>query len=253
MEKLGNRYNLGFISDADIKTHVLETVSQFRSGMSLKEFCKNIVDPVKLTFDVHVYGRTTESVIEDEIVRQLNKTNENLIGYFHQNIFQYVGNGWEVPPAGTDGWDVENHEKNIFVEIKNKHNTMNSSSAKSVHSRMRGLIEGNRNAKCYLVEVVAKTSQNIPWELSSAPLRPERQKRLRRVSIDQFYEIVTGDKSAFAKLCSALGKVIDDVLRENPMVIAKNTVLRELAEKDPNILRSLFLISFGTYLGFDDF
>jgi hypothetical protein len=253
MAKAHSKYNLSFITDEDLKKHTLETVSRFRTGMSLDEFRKNIVDPIKLTFDAHVYRRSIEEVIEAEIIRQLNKTNENLIGYFHQNIFKYVGNGWEVPATGADGWDVENHNHNVFAEFKNKHNTMNDSSARSVHARMRGLVEGNRKAVCYLVEVIAKVSQDIPWKRAAAPLRTDRQERLRRISIDRFYKKVTGDERAFSKLCSVLGQVIDDVLVENPQAIAENSVLSELEEKGADILKTLFLLSFHTYRGFDGF
>lgn len=250
---MGKSYGLSFITDKDLREHTLTTVSKFRTGMTLAEFRKNIVDPIKLTFDAHVYKRSISEVIDAEIIRQLNKTNENLIGYFHQNIFRYVGNGWLVPEVGEDGWDVENHSRNIFAEFKNKHNTMNSDAAASKHARMRGLVEGNSRAICYLVEVIAKESQDIPWKLGKAPLREERQKRLRRISIDRFYEIVTGDKTAFASLCSVLGCVIDDVLSKNPQAIADNTVLNELCADGTDILKTLFCLSFSTYRGFDAF
>jgi len=253
MAKTSKRYNLSFISDNDLKALTLATVSSFRTGMTLSEFRKNIVDPIKLTFDAHVYKRPIGDVIDAEVIRQLNKTNENLIGYFHQNIFKYVGNGWEVPDTGIDGWDVENHAKNIFAEFKNKHNTMNSSAAGYTHSRMRGLVEGNRKAVCYLVEVIAKTSQDIPWQLERFRLREDRQERLRRISIDRFYELVTRDTSAFANLCAVLALVIDDVLAENPQVLAENTVLHELKAKGTDILKTLFMLSFGKYRGFDEF
>ena len=45
-----NKYNLGFISDEDIYNHVKTTVLQYRRNIDLKEFNKNIIDPVKLTF-----------------------------------------------------------------------------------------------------------------------------------------------------------------------------------------------------------
>ena len=249
---MNSQYKLSFISDANLKEHVLATVSQFRAGMSLAEFRKNIVDPIKLTFDTHVYDQSVEAVINAEVIRQLNKTNENLIGYFHQNIFRYVGNGWEVPVTGG-GWDVENLEKKIFAEIKNKHNTMNSSAAKSVHDRMCGLVLGDRQAVCYLVEVVAKSSKDEPWKLKNNPLRDDRQKRLRRISIDRFYELVTGNSNAFMNLCSVLGRVIDDVLLENPNTFDKVSVLKELKKEGGDILKVLFVSSFSTYQGFDEF
>ncbi len=71
-----------------------------------------------MTFDTHVYGKSVEDVIDSEVMRQLNKSNENLIGNFHQNMFKFVGGGWEVPQTGLDGFDVENHERHIFAEIK---------------------------------------------------------------------------------------------------------------------------------------
>ena len=45
------KYNLGFISDEDIFNHVKNTVSQYRRSINLQEFNKNIIDPIKLTFD----------------------------------------------------------------------------------------------------------------------------------------------------------------------------------------------------------
>lgn len=48
------------------------------------------------------------------------------IGYFHQNLFRYAGNGWVV---SAQGFDVENDDLHIYVELKNKHNSMNSESS----------------------------------------------------------------------------------------------------------------------------
>ena len=45
-----------------------------------------------------------------------------LIEYFHQNIFKYINPKWKVPKKG---FDLINEKDKIFVEMKNKHNTMN--------------------------------------------------------------------------------------------------------------------------------
>lgn len=45
------RYDLGFISDEVIYSHVKDTVMHYSSHMDLKKFYKNIVDPIKQTFD----------------------------------------------------------------------------------------------------------------------------------------------------------------------------------------------------------
>ncbi len=66
-------------------------------------------------------------------------------------------------------------------------------------------------ATCMLVEVIAKKSQNIPWQISLDG-EPICHKKIRRVSIDKFYELVTGEKEGFKQLIEVLPKVMDDVL-----------------------------------------
>ena len=83
-------YNLGFISNEAIFKHVKDTVSQYRKSINLKEFNENIIDPIKLTFDSKIYGQTIQQTIESECIRQIDKTNNNRIGYFHQNLFKYA-------------------------------------------------------------------------------------------------------------------------------------------------------------------
>ena len=125
------KYNLGFISDEHIYEHVKNTVQAYRREITLDQFNENIIDPIKLTFDAKVYGKSIRQAVADECFLQIDKSNTNRIGYFHQNLFHYAGKGWCVPAAG---FDVENDELHIYVEIKNKHNTMNSaSSQKNLH------------------------------------------------------------------------------------------------------------------------
>ena len=244
-----NNYNLTFISNQNLFNHVRETVLKYRFAIDLKEFKKNLIDPIKLTFDSKVYQKDVQSLINDEIMRQMDKSNTNHIGYFHQNILQYFGNGWSVPKVG---FDVVNETQKIFVEMKNKHNTMNSSSSQKTYMRMQHKINATPDAKCFLVEVIAKNSQNVPWIIS---LDSEQisDTRIRRVSIDKFYEIVTGEPDAFKKLCEKLPIVIDDVIASIEGEIVQNSVLEELQALSPNILKSLYLLSFSRYEGFNHF
>ena len=87
-------YNLGFISDEAIFSHIKSTVQQYRRSIDLSEFNKNLIDPIKLTFDSKIYGQSIRQTIESECIRQIDKSNNNCIGYFHQNLFKYAGNGW---------------------------------------------------------------------------------------------------------------------------------------------------------------
>ena len=242
-------YNLGFISDKDIYNHVKETVLRYSVGIDLKEFNSNIVDPIKLTFDAKVYRRTLEEVIASECLRQMDKSNNNHIGYFHQNIFRYAGNGWEVP---NEGFDVVNEDRHIYVEIKNKHNTMNSAASQKTYMKMQNKIVRDSHATCMLVEVIATKSQNKTW-LVTVDKEQFNNENIRRVSMDKFYEIVFGDPFAFAKLCRTLPVILDDVIKELGNAENGNTVFEELSAISPDIMKSLYLLAFKTYEGFDNF
>jgi hypothetical protein len=243
------KYDLGFISDKDIFNHVKETVIKYRFNINLAEFNRNLIDPIKLTFDSKVYEKSVEEIIESEIIRQIDKSNTNHIGYFHQNIFRLIGTGWHVP---TTGYDVVNDKKHIYVEMKNKHNTMNSSSSQRTYMRMQNTILGNPNATCYLVEVIAVNSQNIKWQISLDG-QSVHHERIRRISMDKFYKLVTEDALAFKKLCEKLPKIIEDVVKENSIEPSTNSVVSELKKIDKNLMKSLYLMTFKKYEGFSNF
>lgn len=249
---MSRHYNLGFISDEDILRHVKDTVITYRTAINLKEFNKNIVDPIKLTFDSRVYKHSIESVINDECLRQIDKSNNNVIGYFHQNLFKYAGGAWEVPANGVTGFDVQNLSKHVYVELKNKHNTMNAASSQKTYIKMQRSILEDDQCVCMLVEVVAKKSQNVKWEIQIDGKKYAHE-RIRRVSIDKFYGIVFGDDEAFCKLCLALPDILDDALSEIERNKEDNTVFSELRLISPDILKSLYLLAFKTYDGFDKF
>ena len=241
-------YGLSFIKSDDLFFHVKETIEKYRFKINLKEFNKNLVDPIKLTFDTKIYGKTIEEIIETESLRQIDKSNTNHIGYFHQNIFKYFGGGWEVP---AKGYDVINNKKHIFVEMKNKHNTMNSSAAQKTYMKMQNKILRDDEAICYLVEVIAKNSQDIVWKVS---LDGEQLsiKNIRRISIDKFYQLVTGVDGSFRDLCQVLPSVIDDVISSINMGVIEGSVFSELQQISPDLLKSIYLLSFKKYQGFSE-
>ncbi len=244
-------YNLSFISNADLFSHVKETVEKYRFTIDLAEFNKNIIDPIKLTFDAKIYNKDIEMVVESEVLRQLDKSNTNHIGYFHQNIFKYIGsdNGWRVPETG---FDVVNDTLKIYVEMKNKHNTMNSSSGPKTYMGMQAKLIEDPTAICMLVEVIARKSQNIKWT-ATVNKKQIAHENIRRVSIDKFYEIVTGKETAFKQLCQILPTVIEDVVSSLSQRNSVNTVFAELEKISPNLLTSLYLLAFKKYQGFESF
>lgn len=280
-------WEIEFISEHDFRTHVRNTIEEYkralRSSVDLKEFNKNIIDPIKFVFDKALYGVSWRDMVAKEIVRQKDKTINNSIGYFHQKIFQYIHrdgctiivpeNGTSAFPdhGGREGWDVafENEAgifiddrtsvRRIYAEMKNKHNTMNSSGTVRTHGKMQKQIVSDDDCACFLVEVIAKESQNKSWIVDQS--QNKANKRIRRVSIDEFYGIVTGDAHGFMKICMRLPGVIRDIIRENPINpddLVQDTVYNELDkggvyrddDDDMRMTRALYSLAFKTYKGF---
>ena len=103
-----------------------------------------------------------------------------------------------------------------------------------------------------LVETIASKSQNKTWIVSVDKEQFDNE-HIRRVSMDKFYEIVFGDSNAFMKLCKVLPEILDDVLKKMPEQQHSNTVFEELKAISPNISKSLYMLAFKTYEGFDNF
>lgn len=267
-------WNLDYISEKDFRKHVEDTINKYGEKLKpfdIERFNKNIIDPVKLIFDKTVYRSSWEQIIGNEIFRQRDKSNNNDIGYFHQRIFQYIDR-CHVPDNGTEGgWDVifENKDgitlpgndkvKTVYVEMKNKHNTMNSASAGKTYIKMQHQLLEDDDCACFLVEAIAQRSQNIKWE-TTVDGKKVSHRRIRRVSLDQFYALVTGEDDAFYKMCRILPEVISDVVEAaDETLIPHDTVLSELrriADKvnmdseELSMAMAIYLLGFSTYKGF---
>ncbi len=267
-------WNISFISEEEFTDHVRATIQKYGDKLEsfdLRRFNKNIVDPIKLIFDKTVYRATWEETISNEIFRQRDKSNNNDIGYFHQRIFQYIKN-CHVPNNGEEGgWDViyKNPEgiplpdgsivHTIYVEMKNKHNTMNSSASGKTFIKMQNQLLRDDDCACLLVETIAKKSQNIKWETSVDGQRMGH-KLIRRVSMDQFYALVTGQQDAFYQICLALPGVIQKVVEtEGANLIPHDTVFDELKaianesqidSKEIAFSIAIYMLGFSSYTGF---
>ena len=227
-----------------------------------------------MIFDKAVYDEDWQTIISNEIFRQRDKTNNNEIGYFHQRLFNYL-DGCHVPPNGKEGgWDVIYDIPNgyeissgdivhkIYVEMKNKHNTMNSSAAGKTYIKMQNQLLQDDDCACFLVEAIAKRSQNIVWK-TTVDHNKVSHKHIRRVSIDKFYSIVTGETDAFYQICMALPAVVNEVLSESSATVKKpyDTVYSELFNKSKTItssspdmamVLSMYMLGFSTYNGFKE-
>lgn len=101
--------------------------------------------------------------------------------------------------------------------------------------------------------------QNIKWE-TTVDKKNVGHKLIRRVSLDQFYAIVTGQEDAFYQMCMALPSFIQKAVDElEGSIVPHDTVideLKELAKKqnidDENlaVAMAMYMLGVGRYKGF---
>lgn len=154
-----NKY-VNFVSDEhliDCIKNLYNSYLSAKSKISKKKFYKNKVDSIKLTFDAKFNDLSEEDLIKLEISRQIDKSVNNAIGTFHEQVLGGI-HGFEI---GTfSGFDIKANDDSLFADIKNKHNTMNSSSAESLFQKLARFADDNKNAKCYWVQILATKSFN---------------------------------------------------------------------------------------------
>lgn len=229
---------------------VSENMNQILSCASrkgLNEFNSNIIDPIKMTFSYFASTQSKFDLIDFEQLRQEDKSVNNIIGKFHQQLLGSI-DGCYIPKAG---FDIVVKDKHIFAELKNKHNTMNSSSSQKTYINMQNKILEDDRAKCYLVEVIAKRSQDIIWSISLDGQKRSHEK-IRRISIDKFYELITGDSLAFSKLISWLPFTLKKLSCKSTSLSSTKALITAL-EESGSFFKGIYHLAFNTYQGFEDF
>jgi len=250
-----NKY-VEFISDK----HFLECIESLydsyvkaKTNISKKKFYKNKIDTFKLTFDAKFNNINEEAIIETEILRQIDKSINNSIGIFHEQILGGV-EGFEI--GNLSGFDIKANDNTLFADIKNKHNTMNSSAAESLFQKLARYADTYKQAKCYWVQILAKHSFNEKWfgEING---KEYSHSRVYKISGDQFYALLTGKEDAFYKLYKALPLAISDFLKNNGIdkTVSENSALAEIQKESTKTNRTVFdqmsFENYSYYLGFD--
>lgn len=208
---MANKY-VNYISDE----HLLGCIENLhkaylkaKNNISKKSFYANKVDTIKLTFDAKFNGITEDDLIQSEILRQIDKSINNSIGTFHEQILGGIS-GYEV--GKQSGFDIKAEDDTLFADIKNKHNTMNSSSAEALFQKLARYADDYKKAKCYWVQILAKGSFNEHWK-GEINGKEYSHSRVFKISGDQFYALLSGQDDALYQLYKALPKAIKDYLK----------------------------------------
>lgn len=207
-----------FVSDEDFLECVRKVVESYQTldenvtPTSILTESKNTIDEFKTIFDVCVNQISFDEWSKIELTRQQDKTINNKIGEFHQELLGKV-DGWVDLGIGDETEiDLKKEDNTVFVELKNKYNTMNSSSEKTCREKLENVIEKYPDATAYWAYVISK---NYKSECRVWKYQQREDERIRRISGDRLYAMVTGDSKALQKTFNAIPKAIVEILGED--------------------------------------
>ncbi len=210
-----NKY-VDFISDDDFLEcvkWVCDAYPEEASEIDMKHLQRNTLDPFKVVFDMINIKNDFDSWLLIEQMRQQDKTINNRIGDFHQRLLGKV-DGWEDLGIGHPlGIDLKNEKETIFIELKNKHNTVKGEDLKHVFDKLEKVTKEHKKSIVYYAYILPKNpgSGEKIWKTS----RREPNKRILEAWGARVYEIVTRDSEALNKVWNALPIAIKDLLNSD--------------------------------------
>ncbi|NLN32875.1 MAG: Eco47II family restriction endonuclease [Flavobacteriaceae bacterium] len=250
-----NKY-VSFVSDEHLLLCIENLYNAYinaKNNISKRKFYKNKIDTFKLTFDSKFNDIDENDLVQSEILRQIDKSINNSIGTFHEQILGGI-DGYEI--GNLSGFDIKASDDTLFADIKNKHNTMNSSSAEALFQKLARFADDYKKANCYWVQILAKGSFNEHWR-GDINGKEYSHSRVFKISGDRFYALLAGDEYALFKLYQALPQAIDDFLNtlEKEKSVDEHSALDEIVSETKSTQRSILdqitFENYRYYLGFD--
>jgi hypothetical protein len=232
---------LSWINDSSLKDSVsliLSKAKEARDGAEVN-FGKNVIDPFAAMFEMAGFEVDFEVWIKNETTRQAQKTLQNHVGDFHQNILGAV-KGWENMKKGHV-IDLVSLDKKIIAEIKNKYNTISGGKLADLYVSLDNLVMPKasiyKDFTAYYVAILPKNT--IQYDRPFTPSNKDKgekcaaNEKIREIDGASFYTLVTGDPHALENLFDVLPDVIK-ICSDNQYVI-----------NDRSRLKAFFSTAFG--------
>jgi hypothetical protein len=214
-----NEY-VDFVSDEFFEKCVKHVCDTYNEEFILedKKLQENGVDPIKMTFDMINEQRDFKKWRIKESERQKDKTVNNAIGEFHQNLLGGVTGWTDLGVGDKTKLDLKKNDNSIFMELKNKDNTVNGDSGRKVREKLMVQHEKTPDAKCYFAYFTPRNGKSEEKHWTPRSKNVPHHENIRRISGSKIYELVTGKSNALEQVWLALPLAIKNIYKkENPL------------------------------------
>ena len=178
---------------------------------------KNVIDPFSAIFEMAGFGMSYDEWIKSEKARQAQKTLQNFVGEFHQNILGLC-KGWDNMGKGKI-IDLHSADKKIVAEIKNKYNTLSGGKLADLYKSLENLVMDKasmyKGFTAYYVSIIPDKPERF-----NKPFTPSDKEKgqkctsndaIRYIDGASFYSLVTGEHNALEKLFDTLPLIISSI------------------------------------------
>lgn len=207
---------LNWIDDKRLIECVRHLLTKAIEAKRNTNFGKNVIDPFSAVFEIAGFGLDYENWFKSETTRQAQKTLQNHIGDFHQNILGH-SKDWENKKTGSV-IDLVSHENKIIAEVKNKYNTISGGKLGEMYQTLDAQVMPKssiyKGYTAYYVVILPKNPKryNIEFTPSNKQIgaRCQANSKIREIDGASFYALVTGHENALRELFDVLPTVIKD-------------------------------------------
>ena len=187
-----NKY-VDFISDE----HLLHCISNLhkaylkaKNNITKKNFYSNKVDTIKLTFDAQFNDINQESLIQAEILRQIDKSINNSIGTFHEQILGGI-KGFQV--GNLSGFDIKANDDSLFAIFKFEELSKNIED--SIFEKLTNDAQIFKKSNFYLVDFTIDSNYLDKWVICNDEYKVSH-KNVFKISGQSFYDLLSNSKNS---------------------------------------------------------
>ena len=202
-----------------------------------KKFGKNVIDPFSALFEISGFEIDFDEWVLSETARQAQKTLQNHVGNFHQEILGACEGVRNLKTGSVI--DLVLEEKKIVVELKNKYSTISGGKLAELYYSLESLVMPKssvyKDYTAYYAMVIPKKTTRFDREFTPSDKNKGSKcpsnRLIREIDGASFYSLLTGEINALENLFDVLPIVISEITGKEPISKNKLKTFFDLAYK----------------------
>ena len=193
---------LYWIDNEVLQAHIETLIESAQNSLAQaqKRRHKHVVDPFSsLSIAVAAGVQNSSQLSNLQNTEAALRGMSNALGAFHQGVLGSI-EGWTNHDAG---YDLECRGEKILAEVKNKHNTMNTTARRKVADDLDTAVRQKSGSWTgYLVTIIPKTPARYERHIEG------KASGVKEIDGASFYHLATGDPNAIHNLFDSLAEYL---------------------------------------------